>query len=291
MNNPLLRLHAYGQSIWLDSLSRHLIRSGGLTRLVDSDGLSGVTSNPSIFEKALAEGSAYDGDIQKLRETLPAAPEVFQALAVRDIQDAAAVLRPVFDHTKGTDGYVSIEVSPGLAHATDATIQEARSLWLSVERPNVMVKIPATKAGIPAIERCIMDGLNINITLLFGLERYRQVTEAYLRGLEQRTEKGGDLHHVRSVASFFLSRIDVLIDPKLGDIAKGASDNAEAAKELEGRVAIASAKIAYQMYYGRRFRVSGSGNSKGWARANSGCCGLAQAPRTNRTATLSMSSP
>ncbi len=248
MNNPLLRLHAYGQSIWLDSLSRHLIRSGGLKRLVDSDGLSGVTSNPSIFEKALAEGDAYDSDIQKLREKVPTASEVFQALAIRDIQDAADVLRPVFDRTGGIDGYVSIEVSPGLAHSTDGTIHEARSLWFAVERPNVMIKIPGTQAGVPAIERCIMDGLNINITLLFGLERYREVTEAYLRGLEQRAEKDGDLRHVRSVASFFLSRIDVLIDPKLNDIAKGAGEKAQAAKELQGRVAIARAKIAYQMY-------------------------------------------
>jgi transaldolase len=249
VNNPLLRLHAYGQNIWLDSLSRHLIRSGGFKRLVDSDGLSGVTSNPSIFEKALAEGDAYDSDIQRLREKVPTAAEVFQALAIRDIQDAADILRPVFDRTGGIDGYVSIEVSPGFAHATDATIHEARSLWFAVERPNVMVKIPGTIAGIPAIERCIMDGLNINITLLFGLERYRQVTEAYLRGLEQRAEKGGDLHPVRSVASFFLSRIDVLIDPKLNDIGQRAGEKVQAAaKELQGRVAIASAKVAYQMY-------------------------------------------
>jgi len=248
VNNSLLRLHACGQSIWLDSLSRHLIRGGGLKRLVDSDGVSGVTSNPSIFEKALAEGDAYDSDIQKLREKVPTAAEVFQALAIRDIQDAADILRPVFDRTGGIDGYVSIEVSPGLAHSTDATIHEARSLWFAVERPNVMIKIPGTQAGVPAIERCIMDGLNINITLLFGLERYRQVTEAYLRGLELRAEKGGDLHHVRSVASFFLSRIDVLIDPKLSGIAQGAGEKAQAAKELQGRVAIASAKIAYQMY-------------------------------------------
>jgi transaldolase len=237
VNNPLVRLHEFGQSIWLDSLSRHLIRSGGLKKLVDSDGLSGVTSNPSIFQKALAEGDDYDNEILKLHEETLSAPELFQQLAIHDIQDAADILRPVFDRTAGIDGYVSLEVSPGLAHDTGGTIQEARALWHAVDRPNVMIKIPGTKEGLPAIERCIFDGININITLLFGLDRYLEVTEAYLRGLEQRGEKGGDLHHVRSVASFFLSRIDVLIDPRL-----------QPGSDVRGRVAIASAKIAYEIY-------------------------------------------
>lgn len=237
MKNPLIRLHECGQSIWLDSLSRRVIRNGELKRWVDSDGLSGVTSNPTIFQKALAEGDDYDQDIRILREHYPTAAEVFQQLALRDIQDAADVLRPVYDRTGGEDGYVSLEVSPGLAHDTEGTIHEARTLWHAADRQNVMIKIPGTKAGVGAIERSIFDGININITLLFGLDRYREVAEAYLTALEQRAEKGADLHQIRSVASFFLSRIDVLIDPKL----KPGSD-------IRGRVAIASAKVAYQMY-------------------------------------------
>lgn len=235
MNNPLLRLHQFGQSVWLDSLSRHLIRGGGLEKLVTEDGISGVTSNPTIFQKALAEGSDYDRDIRDLHEKLPLPSEVFRALAIQDIQDAADVLRPVYKRTGGIDGYVSIEVSPELAHETAATIEEARSLWHAVSRPNVMIKIPATKEGLAAIERSIFDGINVNITLLFGLERYREVAEAYLKGLEKRAQKGSDLRHVRSVASFFLSRIDVMIGEDV-PIA------------VRGQTAIASAKVAYQMY-------------------------------------------
>ena len=235
MNNPLVRLNRLGQSVWLDSLSRHVIKSGWLRRLVSDDCLSGVTSNPTIFQKALAEGDDYDGDIALLRERFSTASAVFRELAIQDIQDAADVLRPVYNRTGGMDGYVSLEVSPALAHDTEGTIAEARMLWHDVSRPNVMIKIPATKEGLPAIERSIFDGININITLLFSLDRYREVVEAYLRGMERRAQKGSDLAHVRCVASFFLSRIDVMIDKT-------------AAPELRGNVAIASAKVAYQMY-------------------------------------------
>src|SRR5579864_2417388 len=169
MNHPLFRLHELGQSIWLDSLSRHLIRTGGLEKLVREDCLSGVTSNPTIFQKALAEGEDYDQDIRRLHERLPTSTEIFRKLAIRDIQDAADVLRPVYERTGGVDGYVSIEVSPQLAHDTEATIREARELWDGVSRPNVMVKIPGTREGLAAIERSTLDGININITLLFGL--------------------------------------------------------------------------------------------------------------------------
>ncbi|HLW76009.1 MAG TPA: transaldolase [Bryobacteraceae bacterium] len=256
MNHPLFRLHELGQSIWLDSLSRHLIRTGGLEKLVREDCLSGVTSNPTIFQKALAEGEDYDQDIRRLHERLPTSTEIFRKLAIRDIQDAADVLRPVYERTGGVDGYVSIEVSPQLAHDTEATIREARELWDGVSRPNVMVKIPGTREGLAAIERSTLDGININITLLFGLERYREVAEAYLRGLENRASKGGDISRVRSVASFFLSRIDVMID-------------ATAPAEVRGKVAIASAKIAYQMYKeifsSARFRkLEGLGARRQW---------------------------
>ncbi len=259
VSSPLLRLHEFGQSVWLDSISRRLLRTGQLEGLIGSDGLSGVTSNPAIFEKAIGETDDYDSDMHRLHDLGKSVEHIYQELAIEDVQDAADLLRPAYDRTAGMDGYVSLEVSPRLAHDTHGTIEEAKALWRAVDRPNVMIKIPGTKEGLPAIRQCIAEGLNINVTLLFGLERYREVAEAYIRGLESRARRKEELHGVRSVASFFLSRIDVLIDPMLDEIAarkitdpdepaSSAAERARLAAELRGSVAIASAKIAYQIY-------------------------------------------
>jgi len=259
VNNPLFRLHEFGQSIWLDSISRPLLRTGHLKKLIESDRVSGVTSNPAIFEKVIGETRDYDSDMHRLHDQGESAEQIYLDLAIEDIREASDLLRPEFDRTDGLDGYVSLEVSPKLAHDTRGTIEQAKSLWRAVDRPNVLIKIPGTKEGLPAIRQCIADGLNINVTLLFGLERYREVAEAYIRGLESRARRKEDLHGVRSVASFFLSRIDVLIDPMLDEIAArrvtdedaspaSGSERARLAAELRGSVAIASAKIAYQVY-------------------------------------------
>lgn len=254
MKNPLLRLREYGQSVWLDLLSRKLIQSGQLQQLIDSDGLSGVTSNPAIFEKAIGSGE-YEADIRALLDKGKTPLEIYEELAVKDIQEAADLLRPIYDQTGGADGFVSLEVSPRLAHDTQATVHEAKRLWIAVHKPNVMIKIPGTQEGLRAITESIADGINVNVTLLFGLPRYRDVTEAFIRGLEQRVGQGQDVRSIYSVASFFLSRIDVLIDPQLEEAAR---TGAAAARDLRGHSAIASAKIAYQMYKeifgGERFR-------------------------------------
>jgi transaldolase len=247
-SNPLQTLEAFGQSIWTDFISRDMIESGELSRLIEKDGVSGVTSNPSIFEKAIAESHDYDVAIRDLARQGKTIEEIYRILTVEDIQQTADILRPTFDRLKGADGYVSLEVSPKLANDTEATIEEARILWKAVDRPNVMIKVPGTEAGIPAIRQLISDGINVNITLLFGLPRYRQVIEAYLAGLETRTARNEELNRVASVASFFLSRIDVLIDPVLEKMVLTDTNNADVAKSLIGKAAIASAKIAYSIY-------------------------------------------
>ena len=251
--NPLLVLEEFGQSVWLDFLSRGAIDNGWLQKLIDEDGLGGLTSNPSIFEKAIAESNDYDKAIQALALKGKSIDEIYQALTVEDIQRAADLFRPVFDRLQGADGFVSLEVSPQLAHDTVGTITEARQLWVAVNRPNLFIKVPATREGLPAIQQLIGEGINVNITLLFGLPRYREVAEAYLSGLETLAARGKPLDKVSSVASFFLSRIDVLIDPLLAK--KAASENIAG---LHGEVAIASAKVAYQIYHeifdGERFR-------------------------------------
>ncbi|HKD07891.1 MAG TPA: transaldolase [Bryobacteraceae bacterium] len=236
--NPLVRLRAFGQSIWLDLLSRNLIRSGKLAELIRSDGVSGITSNPTIFDKAIGQSSDYDADIHSLTEAGKTAPEICRDLTIGDIREAADILRPTYTKTDGEDGYVSLEVSPLLARDTRATVHEANELWRAVNRPNVMIKIPATREGLRAITESIAAGINVNITLLFGLPRYREVAEAYIRGIEHRIADGQDVHRIRSVASFFLSRIDVLVDSKLPP----------AARNLRGSAAIASAKLAYEIY-------------------------------------------
>lgn len=265
--NPLLQLREYGQSVWLDLVSRSFVRSGRLTQLVNEDGLSGVTSNPAIFEKAISNTDDYGSEIQKLQSEGKTATDIYEQIAVSDVREAADLLRPVFDQTRGNDGYVSLEVSPAVARNTEGTIQEVKRLWLAIDRPNVMIKIPATKEGLPAIEQCVADGINVNVTLLFGLPRYREVTESYMRGLEHRKERKQPLNGIRSVASFFLSRIDVMIEPELDEIARSKSANA--LHDLRGGVAIASAKLAYQMYkdiFGKeRFmQLEQSGARKQW---------------------------
>ena len=245
--NPLLKLEAFGQSVWIDFLRRGTISNGELKRLIDEDGLSGVTSNPAIFEKAIVGSSDYDEDIRMLAMDKKSIQAIYETLVVEDIQRAADLFRPIYDRTEGADGFVSLEVSPHLAHDTKGTIAEARKLWSAVSRPNLMIKVPGTKAGVPAIRQLISEGINVNVTLLFGLERYREAAMAFIEGLEERG-RGEPVNRVASVASFFLSRIDVLLDPVLEKKAEEGGPDAVTAKSLEGQVAIASAKVAYQIY-------------------------------------------
>ncbi len=247
-SNPLLELQSLGQSIWIDFISRGIISSGELQRMIKEDGVSGVTSNPSIFEKAITKSDDYDEAIRALTVQGKKTDEVYQLLTVEDIQMVADVLRPTYDRTDGQDGFVSLEVSPNLAHDTQGTMQEARLLWSLVDRPNSMIKVPATREGLDAIKELTGEGVNVNITLLFGLPRYQEVVNAYLDGLEILANKGGNLHFVASVASFFLSRIDVLLDPVLETKKKESGPTAEIASILQGQVAIASARVAYQLY-------------------------------------------
>jgi transaldolase len=249
-SNPLRSLETFGQSIWTDFISRGMIESGELLRLVKNDGVGGVTSNPSIFEKAIAESHDYDAAIRELADQGKSALEIYQVLTVEDIQHTADILRPTHDRLQSADGFVSLEVSPKLANDTDATIEEARMLWKAVNRPNVMIKVPGTEAGIPAIRELLSEGINVNITLLFGLPRYRQVVEAYLAGLESRAARKEQLKGVSSVASFFLSRIDVLLDPLLEKKSQSRDEGSGIAGSLIGEVAIASAKVAYRIYGG-----------------------------------------
>ncbi|MFA5718662.1 MAG: transaldolase [Desulfobulbaceae bacterium] len=254
--NPLHKLEAFGQSIWLDFIRRGMLVSGELAQLIEQDGLGGVTSNPAIFEKAIAKTDDYDDAIRALAEH--SAEEIYTRLTIEDIQHTADLFRPVHEKTDGRDGFVSLEVSPQLARDTAATLTEARRLWQEVARPNVMIKVPGTREGIPAIRQLVSEGLNINVTLLFGLPRYREVAEAFLAGLEERAAENRPLKGVASVASFFLSRIDVLVDPFLEKIMQEKGPAAALAAELRGEVAISSAKAAYQIYLelfnGERFR-------------------------------------
>lgn len=236
--NRLHELNRAGQSVWLDFIERGMVQSGELKELV-SDGVTGVTSNPSIFQQAITTSEAYAEDLQELATEGKDAKAIFEELAVADIQSAADILRPVYDKTDKYDGYVSIEVSPDLAYDTAATIAEAQSLWKSVNRPNLMVKVPATEAGIPAIEQLISEGININVTLIFSLARYKKVKEAYIKGLEKRLASGQSVAGIASVASFFVSRVDVNIDEQLSKL-----ENAE----LQGKAAIANAKLAYAQF-------------------------------------------
>ncbi len=246
--NPLLELQNYGQSIWLDFIQRGMISSGQLTKLITEDGIRGVTSNPAIFEKAINGSGDYDAAVRSLAHAGKSASEIYQTLVVEDIQRAADEFRPVYDQLHGRDGFVSLEVSPLLARDTEGTILEARRLWTLLSRPNVLIKAPATKEGIPAIRQLISEGINVNVTLLFGLERHREVAEAYISGLETATANKRPLAPITSVASFFLSRIDSLVDDILRGIIDRGGEKGETAKVLVGETAIASAKTAYGMY-------------------------------------------
>jgi len=246
--NPLVKLGSFGQSVWLDYIRRKMIESGELKKFIDEDGLRGVTSNPSIFDKAIAGSDDYDEDIRKLAQAGKSVKEIYETLTVADVGAAADVFRSLFNRVDGKDGFVSLEVNPHLAHDTDGTIKEARHLWQALDRPNVLIKVPATKEGLAAIRQLISEGINVNVTLLFGLPRYKEVAEAYIAGLEALAAKGEPLRRVASVASFFLSRIDVLLDPQFQKIAKEGGPNATGAEELTGQIAIASAKIAYTIY-------------------------------------------
>jgi transaldolase len=256
--NPLTRLEAMGQSIWMDFIRRGVLTSGQLKRWIDEDGISGVTSNPTIFEKAIAESDDYTQSIADLNKQGKTPQEIYEALTIEDIQQTADLFRPLYEKAGGADGYVSLEVSPLLARDTAGSIAEARRLWSKVNRPNVMIKIPGTREGLPAIRQLISEGINVNITLLFGLPRYQQVIDAYYSGLEDRADQGKSLRGIASVASFFLSRIDVLVDPQLEAMMSGAdAQKAELARSLHGQMAIASAKGAYELFQrsisGKRF--------------------------------------
>ncbi len=246
--NPLMKLHSFGQSIWLDFLQRGMLASGELQQLIDEDGLRGVTSNPSIFEKAIDGSHDYDDAIRALALEGRSAREIYQTLTVEDVQRAADLLHPIYENTRGRDGFVSLEVSPHLACDTNSSIARARELWNRLDRPNVMIKVPATREGLPVIQQLISEGINVNVTLLFGLLRYREVIDAYLRGMMARAARGQSLEEVTSVASFFLSRIDVLVDPMLEPLMQTGGPKAEIAMAIHGQVAIASAKVAYQIW-------------------------------------------
>lgn len=246
--NPLVKLHGLGQSIWLDFIRRGMLDSGELQRLIEEDHLRGVTSNPAIFEKAIGETHDYDEAIRRLACQGKAAKEIYEQLTVEDVQRTADLFRPVYDSEAGRDGFISLEVSPYLAHDTEGTLAEARRLWAEVGRPNIFIKVPATLAGLPAIRQLIGEGINVNVTLLFGLPRYRQVADAYIGGLEDRLAQGRPVDRIASVASFFLSRIDVLVDPMLEKLIQEGGPQALFAEHLHGQVAIACAKIAHEMH-------------------------------------------
>src|ERR1700744_3561307 len=249
--NPVKALENHGQAVWLDFLARGFVAKGELKKLIDTDGVKGVTSNPSIFEKAIASSDEYDGAIgQALRKGDRPIPDLFEHLAFEYIQHAADVLRPVYDHLKGHDGFVSLEVSPYLAMDTKGTIAEAEHLWKAVHRKNLMVKVPATPEGLPAIEHLIGEGISINITLLFSQKVYIEVAKAYIAGLEKLVADGGDPSHVASVASFFFSLINSAVDKQLDEKIARANDPHEKERlaALKGKVAIANAKLAYQEY-------------------------------------------
>jgi transaldolase/glucose-6-phosphate isomerase len=249
--NPLKELLSYGQAMWLDYIRRDLFTTGKLKTMIADDGLRGMTSNPAIFEKAIADSSLYDDVLHSLASQKGlSATAKFEQIAIRDIQDAADTLRPVYEESNYRDGYVSLEVSPYLAMKTQETIDEARRLWKTVQRENVMIKIPGTGAGLPAIQQAISEGININVTLLFAQEVYEKVAEAYVNGVEALAARGGNLKKMAGVASFFISRIDTLIDGILNEKLKSTSDGTQQAllKSLLGKIAIANGKLTYQKY-------------------------------------------
>ena len=249
--NHLVEIKQFGQSIWMDNLTRDMIQSGELKALVENGGICGITTNPAIFEKAMMGNAIYDADIEaRVRAGLPI-QKIYESLVFDDIRKACDIFKPIYDATDGLDGYVSIEVPPTIAHDTEATINEARRYYQEIGKENVMIKIPGTKAGLPAVEQVISEGINVNVTLLFSVDSYIETAWAYIRGLEKRAAQGEDISKISSVASFFLSRIDSNIDKKIDDKLKKGVDRIEKEVELravKGKIAIANAKIAYQEY-------------------------------------------
>ena len=248
MTNPLLQLKEYGQSVWYDNIDRAQLISGQFKKMLDEEGIVGVTTNPTIFQKSISHGDAYDEQMTELIKEGKSTNEIYEALIIKDVQTVADILRPIYDRTNRQDGFVSLEVSPDLAHNTEGTISEVRRFWKIVDRPNLLVKIPATPEGLPAIQQALTEGININITLIFAIDFYRKVTDAYLSALEDRNAEGKDISHIASVASFFVSRVDTLVDKLLEDKIKATSDSAEQQKlkSLEGKAAIANARLVYQ---------------------------------------------
>jgi transaldolase len=244
--NPLQQLKALGQSVWLDYIQRDILRNGEVASMIEKDGLAGMTSNPTIFEKAITGHDDYDDVILSLTHRGAPAREIYEVLSLDDVRHAADLFRAVYDGSNGRDGFVSLEVSPHLAYDTKQTIAEAKRLWFALDRPNVMIKVPATPEGLAAVEQLIAAGVNVNVTLLFGLERYRQVADAFMTGMEARLARSEPLEHIASVASFFLSRIDVLVDKRLDEITK--MDASVSASALRGQTAVACAQLAYQHY-------------------------------------------
>ncbi len=251
-NNPIFEIEQnYGQSIWMDNLSRTLIESGELKQMIEERGIVGITSNPAIFEKAIVGNATYDGDIEAGISAGKSVLEIYESLVFDDIRNACDILRPVYDSSNGLDGYVSIEVPPTIANNTESTIEEARRYYAQIGRENVMIKIPGTKMGLPAVEQVISEGINVNVTLLFSVDSYVETAWAYIRGLEKRAEQGQDISKIASVASFFLSRIDSNIDDRIDKKLAEGTDRIEKKATLEavkGKVAIANAKVAYQEY-------------------------------------------
>src|ERR1700676_1596908 len=287
--NPLKALLEYGQSPWMDYIRRDLLTSGGLKKMIQEDGLMGMTSNPTIFEKAITGSKDYADILESPEAKKLDAKGLYEKIAIRDVQDATDIFKPVYQQTNRRDGYVSLEVAPTLANDTQATIDEARRLWKSVGRENVMIKVPGTKEGLPRIRPLLEEGISINITLLFAQSVYEQVAEAFLAGLEARVKKGQDISHVASVASFFVSRIDTLIDSQIDAKLKTETDANRRAllTSIQGKIAIANAKLTYRKYLEL---FGGARCGKRWrrrARKPSACCGPAPAPRIRNIATSS----
>ena len=248
MTNPLLQLKTLGQSVWYDTVDRAQLDNGLFKRMLDEDGVAGVTSNPTIFQKSISHGDAYDEQITQLVREKKSTSEIYEALVIRDIRTVADMLLPIYEKANRQDGFVSLEVSPDLAHDSEATLDEARRFWKLVDRPNLMIKIPATPEGLPVVRQTLTEGMNINITLIFSIEDYRKVAEAYISALEERNAEGKDISHIASVASFFVSRVDTLVDQLLENKIKASNDSTEQQKlkSLEGKAAIANARLVYQ---------------------------------------------
>jgi transaldolase len=248
MTDSIQKLHQLGQSLWYDNIQRRLLEDGTFSRMIEKDEIRGVTSNPSIFNKAIGNSQDYDREIWDLTSYGKGREEIYEQLVIADIQRAADLFLPLFQETGGGDGYVSLEVNPHLAHDTEGTVTEAQRLWEQVDRPNLMVKIPATKAGLPAIRRTTAAGINVNVTLIFSIERYREVIQAYLDGLADRVERGKSIEGIASVASFFISRIETRVDQRLAELIENDPDRKTQLEALFGKAAVASGKIAYQVY-------------------------------------------